>query len=205
MGGTWIKPKGKSMKFRLLVLCGALLICANGIAQDVDPQVRQMKSAYASSGGIALLDDHTLLIQPNMPGPICALPRTKDGKTDWSFFAFPLATIKVPLGTVDEDLISEDMVFTRPDATESYKPGDMGDATMVVVMGVPGKRFHAVTYDREKLARLGSGPHSGASYGQSEDDVEAFGLTFPDQAAARAFILALRNAVTMVKTQAAKR
>jgi len=65
------------MKFRLLVLCGTLLIGANGIAQDVSPQVRQMKSAYASSGGIVLLDDHTLLIQPNMPGPICGLPKQK--------------------------------------------------------------------------------------------------------------------------------
>ena len=193
------------MKRCLLVLCGTLLICANGIAQDVEPQVRQMKSAYASSGGIVLLDDHTLLIQPNMPGPICGLPKTKDGKTNWSFFAFPLASIKVPLGVIDEDVISEDIVFTRPDATESYKPGDVGDATMVVVLGVPGKRFHALTYDREKLARLGPGPHSGASFGQAEEDVEAFGLTFPDQPSARAFILALRNAVTMVKTQAAKR
>ena len=140
-----------------------------------------------------------------MPGPICGLPKTKDGKTNWSFFAFPLASIKVPLGMIDEDVISEDMVFTRPDATESYKPGDVGDATMVVVLGVPGKRFHALTYDREKLARLGPGPHSGAAFGQTEDDVEAFGLTFPDQPSARAFILALRNAVTMVKTQAAKR
>ena len=193
------------MKLRLLVLSGTLLFCANGIAQDVSSQLQQMKNAYAASGSIVVVDDHTLLIQPMMPGPICALPKNKDGKIDWSFFAFPLSSITVRLGEVDEGTIAEDIVFTRPDAAESYKPGDVGDTTMVVVLGVPGKRFHTLTYDREKLSHLGPGPHSSASYGQGEDDVEAFGLTFADQAAARTFISALRNAVTIVKTQAAKR
>ncbi len=193
------------MKIRLLVLSGTLLFCANCFAQDVRSQVQQMKNAYAGSGSIVVLDDHTLLIQPNMPGPVCALPTKKDGKTDWSFFAFPLASITVRLGEVDEGLIGEDVVFTRPGAAESYKPGDVGDTTMVVVMGVLGKRFHTLTYDREKLNHLGPGPHSSSAYGQAEDDVEAFGLTFADQAAARTFISALRNAVTMVKTQAANR
>jgi hypothetical protein len=35
-----------------------------------------------------------------------------------------------------------------------------------------------------------------------KDQVEAFGLTFADNASAHAFITALRNAVTMAKTQA---
>src|SRR6266702_1401336 len=111
MGGTWIKSKGQPMKIRLLVLSGTLLFCANCFAQDVRSQVQQMKNAYAGSGSIVVLDDHTLLIQPNMPGPVCALPTKKDGKTDWSFFAFPLASITVRLGEVDEGLIGEDVVF----------------------------------------------------------------------------------------------
>ena len=57
-------------------------------------------------------------------------------------------------------------------------------------------------YDREKLARLRPGPHAASSYGQSPDEVEAFGLTFADHAAARAFVGALKDAVRLVKTQA---
>jgi hypothetical protein len=193
------------MKLLVLALSCALMSCAPSMAQDLGLQVQQMKSAYAGSGSIVALDDHTLLIQPNMPGPVCALPRNENGKTDWSFFAFPLASITVPLAVVDEGMIAEHIVFTRSDAPESYKPGDVGDTTMVVVLGVPGIRFHTLTYDRDKLTHLNPGPHSSSAYGQAADQVEAFGLTFTDHAAARAFIAALRNAVTMVKTQAAKR
>ncbi len=192
------------MKLFSFALSCALLSSANCIAQDVGLQVQQMKTAYAPSGSIVVLDDHTLLIQPNMPGPVCALPKNENGKTNWSFFAFPLASITVPLATVDEELISEDFVFTRSDAPDSYRPGDVGDTTMVVVMGLAGKQFHTLMYDREKLAHLGPGPHDSSAYGQAPDDVEAFGLVFIDHSAASAFVSALRNAVTMVKTQAAK-
>jgi hypothetical protein len=192
------------MKLLSFALSCALLSCASGIAQDVGLQAQKMKSAYAPSGSFVVIEDHTLLIQPNMPGPICALPRIKDGKTNWSFFAFPLASITVPLSAVDEEVISEDFVFTRSDAPGSYHPGDVGDTTMVVIMSLPGKQFHTLTYDREKLAHLGPGPHDSSAYGQVPDDVEAFGLVFADHDAASAFVSAFRNAVTLVKTQAAK-
>src|SRR5579863_2485954 len=171
-------------KWCLSALCSAVLSAGSGFTQDLPAHIQTMKASYAGSGSIVVLNAHTLEIEPNMPAPICSLPRIVGGKTSWSYFAFPLASITVPLAAVDESLISEDIVFTNPEAAKAYKPGDIGDMTMVVV-GVPGKQFHTLMYDREKLARLGPGVHSSSAYGQAPDDVEAFGLTFADHAAAQ--------------------
>jgi hypothetical protein len=189
------------MKHRIYAILCLLVSAAYGVTQDLPAHLQTMKTSYAASGSILALDRHTLVIEPNMPGPICSLPRNEGGKTSWSYFAFPLASITVPLAAVDESLISEDIVFTDPGATKAYKPGDVGDTTMVVVMGVPGKQFHTLMYDREKLAHLGPGVHNSSAYGQAPDDVEAFGLTFADHAAARAFVDALKNAVVVAKEQ----
>jgi len=162
-----------------------------------------MKNSYAPSGNIVVLDNRTIVIEPRMPSPLCAIPVNKDGKTTWSYYAFPLASIVVPLDSVDETLISEDSVFTNPDAAKDYKPGDKGDATMIVIAGLQGKQFHTVIYDRDKFVHLGPGPHSSSAYGQAPDDTEAFGLTFADPAAARAFANALRNAVVQARAQSA--
>lgn len=170
-------------------------------AQTLPGDIQAMKTSYAASGTIAVLDRDTLVIEPNMPGPVCALPKNDGGKTSWSYFAFPLASITVPLASVDESLITEDIVFTDADAAKQYKPGDVGDTTMVVVMGVPGKQFHTLTYDREKLIQLGPGVHDSSSYGQAPDEVEAFGLTFADHAAAQAFVDALKSAAAIARTQ----
>jgi len=187
--------------FRFLpgFLVFASLACG---AQDVRTRMEQMKSAYSASGSILILDNQTLVIEPNMPGPVCAMPRKEDGKVTWYRYAFPLASITVPLSEVDETLMSEDRVFTDPGAPQSYKPGDQGDTTMVVIVGMPGKKFRTLIYDRDKLEHLGPGPHNSSEYGQVQDNVEAFGLTFGDDAAARAFVRALRNAVILAKAQA---
>lgn len=177
-------------------LCG--LPCA---AQNIASQIQTMKTSYASSGTIDVLDNRTIVIEPKMPSPLCALPLNKDGKISWSYYVFPLSSIVMPLTAVDETLISEDRVFTNPDAAKGYKPGDLGDTTMVVVASLPGKQFHTLIYDREKLASLGPGPHSSAEYGQHPDDTEAFGLTFSNSAQARAFEIALKDAVIQAKTQ----
>jgi len=182
-----------------LACCLCALPCA---AQNIATRIQTMKSSYASSGTIVVLDDRTIVIEPKMPSPICAMPINKDGRTDWSYYAFPLASIVVPLASIDETLISEDLVFTNPDAAKAYKPGDVGDTTMVVIAGVQGKQFHTMVYDRDKLASLGPGPHSSAEYGQGPDDTAAFGLTFSDRASARAFELALKDAVILAKSQA---
>jgi hypothetical protein len=183
-----------------LLLCSLFALpCA---AQNIASRIQTMKVSYASSGNIVILDDRTIVIEPKMPSPLLALPSNKDGRTTWSYYAFPLASIVVPLAAVDETLISEDSVFTNPDAAKGYKPGDEGDATMVVVAGVPGKQFHTQIYDRDKLESLGPGPHSGSEYGQSPDDTVAFGLTFSDRAQARAFEMALKDAVILAKAQA---
>jgi hypothetical protein len=171
-------------------------------AQNLASHFQAMKDSYAASGNIVVLDDHTILIEPRMPGPLCALPRNENGKTTWSYYSFPLASIVVPLASVDESLIAEDLVFTDPEAARTYKPGEVGDTAMVVIAGVSGKQFHTVTYDREKLTHLGPGPHSSSSYGQTPDDTSAFGLTFSDRAAARAFERSLKNAVLLAKAQA---
>lgn len=195
--------KGSSMKtlFRLLLGCLVLgsIACS---AQDIRSHMEQMKTAYTASGSIVVLDGQTLVIEPNMPAPVCALPREEDGKLAWYLYAFPLSSITVPLTDVDETLMGEDRVFTNPEAPRAYKPGDKGDAVMVVVVGMPGKKFRALIYDRDKLQHLGPGPHSSSDYGQVQDQVEAFGLTFNDTAAAHAFVTALRNAVMLAKTQA---
>jgi len=186
----------------LFVVCCAWFASNSCLAQDLHSRVLEMKKAYASSGNIVALDDNTVLIEPNMPGPICGLPRLEAGKTTWSFYTFPLASITVPLTLIDEGMIAEDLVFTSQDAPSAYKPGDVGDTTMVVVVGVPGKEFHAVMYDRDKLTRLGPGPHNSSAYGQTPDEVEAFGLTFSDRTAAQAFVTALKDAVHLAKAQA---
>src|ERR1700739_490359 len=190
--------------FRLLFGCLVVSSCTCG-AQDLRAHMEQMKTAYTASGSIVVLDGQTLIIEPNMPAPVCALPREEDGKIAWYRYAFPLSSITVSLADVDESLMGEDRVFTNPEAPSAYKPGDKGDAVMVVVVGMPGKKFPALIYDREKLAPLGPGPHSSSDYGQVKDQVEAFGLTFKDTAAAHAFVTALRNAVMLAKTQAMAR
>ena len=111
--------------------------------QDIRSHVEQMKTAYTASGSIVVLDGQTLVIEPNMPAPVCALPREEDGKTAWSLYAFPLSSITVPLTEVDESVLSEDRVFTNPDAPKAYKPGDKGDAIMVVVVGMLWQRNSA--------------------------------------------------------------
>lgn len=190
--------------FRLLL--GCLVVCSLSCgAQDLRSHMEQMKTAYTASGSIVVLDGQTLVIEPNMPAPICALPRQEDGKTAWYRYAFPLSSITVPLTDVDESIVSEDRVFTNPDATRVYKPGDKGDTTMVVVVGMPGKKFRALIYDRDKLEHLGPGPHNSTEYGQVPDAVEAFGLVFADSTAAADFVAALRNAVILAKTQAMAR
>jgi hypothetical protein len=99
-------------------------------------------------------------------------------------------------------MISEDLVFTNPDAAKSYKPGDIGDTAIVIIAGVPGKAFHTQLYDRDKFLHLGPGPHAASEYGQMPDDTEAFALTFSDATAARAFAATLKNAVMLAKAQA---
>jgi len=187
--------------FHLLSSCLVVSSLTCG-AQDLHSHMEQMKTAYTASGSIVAIDGQTLVIEPNMPGPICALPRQEDGKTTWYRYAFPLSSITVPLTEVDESILSEDTVFTNPDAAKDYKPGDKGDTTMVVIVGMPGKKFRALIYDREKLAQLGPGPHRSSEYGQVQDQVEAFGLIFADAEAAHDFVAALKNAVIMAKTQA---
>ena len=172
------------------------------VRNDLRAQIETMKSTYAGSGSIVVVNDRTLVIEPNMPGPVCSLPKNEGGETSWSHFAFPLASITVPLAAVDESLISEDVVFTKQGAAKNYKPGDVGDTTMVVVAGVVGKQFHTLMYDREKLVELGPGVHDSKAYGQAADDVDVFGLTFANQESARAFVAALKNAVAMAKAQA---
>jgi hypothetical protein len=190
--------------FRFLLGC-LVLGSVSCNAQDIRSHMEQMKTAYTASGSIVAIDGQTLVIEPNMPAPVCALPREEDGKIEWYRYAFPLASITVPLTDVDASLVSEDRVFTNPEAPSAYKPGDKGDAVMVVVVGMPGKKFPALIYDRDKLAHLGPGPHRSSDYGQVQDKVEAFGLTFTDTAAAHAFVGALRNAVMLAKTQALAR
>jgi len=182
-----------------LGLLGVSAVAA--LAQDLPTDIQAMKASYAASGSIVGLDDHTLVIEPNMPAPVCALPKSDGGKTTWSYFAFPLASITVPLETVDETLITVDRVFTHPDAARAYKPGDVGDATMVVVMGIEGKEFHTLMYDRDKLGQLSPGVHNSADYDQAPDNVEAFGLTFSSNVAAQAFVDALRSAALLAKKQ----
>ncbi len=188
----------------LLLLLFLLSVPAFGNAQDLASNIRSMTTAYAASGSIVVSDDHTIIIEPKMPAPVCAVPKQEDGKTAWAFYAFPLASITVPLAIVDDTLIGENAVFTDPDAPKEYRPGAVGDTTMVIVASLPGKQFHTIAYDREKFIHLGPGPHSSSEYGQAPDDTEAFGLTFPDRSAARAFEMALRNAVILARAQTAR-
>lgn len=188
-------------KLSLIMLCcvSLALPCA---AQNLATHIDELKSSYASSGAIIAINDHTILIEPKMPAPLCAMPVSKDGKTTWAYYSFPLASIVVPLAAIDETLISDNLVFTDPEVAKGYKPGDVGDTTMVVIAGVEGKQFHTMIYDRDKLSHLGPGPHSSTAYGQAPDDTEAFGLTFSDRASARAFEMALKDAVLLAKAQA---
>jgi hypothetical protein len=191
------------MKRALPLLSSFLLIASfSCAAQSSASPIETLKNAYAASGTIVVIDRNTILIEPKMPAPLCALPKTENGKTTWQFYSFPLASITVPLTEVDETLISEDRVFTGEDAPKSYKPGDKGDTTMIVIAGNEGKQFHTLIYDRDKFLQLGPGPHSGKEYDQAPDDTMAFGLTFSDPASARAFEIALKNAVREAKAQA---
>jgi hypothetical protein len=171
-------------------------------AQDLTSDVQTMETAYAGSGSIVAIDSQTIVIAPKMPAPVCAVPKMEGDGISWKYYSFPLASITVPLTSIDEKLIGQDVVFTKPDAEKTYKPGDVGDTTIVIIAGVPGKQFHTLLYDREKFLHLGPGPHTAKDYGQMPDDTEAFALTFSDPAAARSFAAALKNAVMLAKAQA---
>jgi hypothetical protein len=190
-------------RYSLVILSALSLSLTATFGQDLPTSIQAMKNSYAASGSIVVLDKSTIVIEPKMPAPLCALPKNQDGKTSWSFYTFPLASITVPLAEVDETLISEDRVFTDLNVTKTYKPGDVGDTTMVVVAVVPGKQFHTLLYDRDKFTRLGPGPHSSSEYGQAPDDTEAFALTFSDPAAARTFEIALKDAVILARARTA--
>ncbi len=185
-----------------------LIVPTFGFAQNLSAKIQSMKAAYSASGSLVALDGDSIVISPKMPSPICGLLMNREGKTGWSFYTFPLASITVPLSAVDENMIVDNRVFTDPDVADHYKPGAVGDATMVIISGMPGKQFHTLIYDRDKFSQLGPGPHSSREYGQAPDDTVAFGLTFSDADSARAFELALKDAVTMAKqrlaTQASK-
>jgi hypothetical protein len=192
------------MKRLFLPLLFLSASCSALLGQDLSTDIQAMKASYAGSGSIVMLDDGTISIQPKMPAPLCAMPKNEDGKTTWLYYTFPLSSIRVPLTEVDETLILEDRVFTSLDATKAYKPGDVGDTTMIVVSSKPGKQFHTLMYDLEKFLHLGPGPHSSSDYGQAPDDTQAFGLTFADPAAAHSFEVALKEAVILAKAQAAQ-
>lgn len=189
----------RALPFLLSFLFVASFSC---VAQNSATPIETLKNSYASSGSIVVLDNNTILIEPKMPAPVCALPKTENGKTTWQFYSFPLASITVPLTEVDETLISEDRVFTGEDAAKSYKPGALGDTTMIVVAGNEGKQFHTLIYDRDKFLQLGPGPHSSKEYDQAPDNTLAFGLMFSDPASARAFEMALKDAVLEAKARA---
>ena len=192
-------------KFLLLPLLGVLFAPRPGFSQDLASSIRTMTAAYASSGSLVVLDKGTIVLEPRMPAPICAVPKPAGGETTWTYYSFALSSITVPLASVDDSQIGQDEVFTNPDAARSYKPGDAGDSTMVIVAGLPGKQFHTLAYDRDKFIHLSPGPHSSAEYGQAPDDTEAFALTFASRAEAEAFASALRAAVRQARAQAAQR
>jgi hypothetical protein len=188
----------------------ALLLClafvpVYGRGQDLASSIHTMTVAYAASGSIVVLDSNTIVIEPQMPAPLCAVPKDTGGRTAWSYYAFPLASITVPLAIVDDKLIGEDTAFTSPDAVKTYKPGQVGETTMIVITSVPGQQFHTLAYDRDKFLHLGPGPHTASEYGEAPDNTEAFGLTFSDRAAARAFANALRKAVLLARSKIARR
>jgi hypothetical protein len=192
---------------KLSLFVASLLLAAPALssAQNISAEIQSMKTAYeeSGSGSIVALDGDSIVISPKMPSPICGLLMTKDGKTGWAYYSFPLSSITVPLASVDENLIADNRVFTDPNVAEHYKPGDVGDATMVIISGIPGKQFRTLIYDREKFAQLGPGPHSSHEYGQAPDDTVAFGLTFSDAQAAQEFEAALKQAVIMAKQKLA--
>src|SRR3569833_2637730 len=118
------------MKTLYHFLLGCLVVSAfTSRAQDIPSRMDEMKTAYTASGSIVVLDGQTLVIEPKMPGPICSLPRFEDGKTTWYRYAFPLASITVPLTAVDENKQNKKHDNTDPAAPQVYKPGDQGDAT----------------------------------------------------------------------------
>jgi hypothetical protein len=190
-------------KYSIFLLSLLFIAPALSIGQNLSVKIQSMQAAYSSSGSIVALDGDSIVISPKMPSPICGLLMNKDGKAGWSFYTFPLASITVPLSAVDESLIVDNRVFTDPKVVDHYKPGDVGETTMVVISGMPGKQFHTLIYDRDKFSQLGPGPHSSREYGQAPDDTVAFGLTFSDPESARTFELALKDAVLMAKQRMA--
>jgi hypothetical protein len=190
----------------LVAVCmpGQIVASVHADAANLTSSIQTMTTAYAGSGSIVSIDDDTIQIEPKMPAPVCAVPRQEGSAIAWSFYAFPLASITVPLADIDEKLIGENLVFTDPDAPKTYKPGDVGDTTLVIIAGVAGKQFHTLLYDRDKFLQLGPGPHASSEYDQRPDDTTAFALAFSDHAAAQAFATALKNAILQARAQATR-
>jgi hypothetical protein len=186
-------------KYSIYLLPLLFVAATASFAQNITSKIQSMQLAYSDSGSIIAVDGDSIVITPKMPSPICGMLMDRDGKTGWAYYTFPLASITVPLSAVDENQIVDNRVFTDPNVAEHYKPGQVGEATMVVIAGMPGKQFHTLIYDREKFTQLGPGPHSSREYGQAPDDTVAFGLVFSDAKAAQTFELALKEAVLLAK------
>ena len=103
-----------------------------GFAQNLSAKIQSMKTAYSASGSLVALDGDSIVISPKMPSPICGLLMNREGKTGWTFYTFPLASITVPLSAVDESMIVDNRVFTDPNVADHDKPGAVGDATSMV-------------------------------------------------------------------------
>lgn len=185
----------------LLIAAVLLFVMPLGICQNI--YLNQLKDAYAKSGEIGYVNG-SLAIAPMMPCPPLAFPVGGSGKDiRWDLLVFPTSHVLADLRMIDETSIEELHAFSVNDIG-TYKVGDQGGLTIVVIKATSGKPFWVAEYDFDKLkAALQTGAKhiTGTEIGESREYRDRFSLIFENLSDARKFETALKNAAIVAKAE----
>ena len=196
------------MKWLSLLLCGSLLFAGSAFGQNIQPYVSEMNKALGEhgsvSGSAAPLDGHVLKFTFAIPGPRFAFVSKDTGDpetTKWTVMRLDFMSITADLRLLDEGKIDELMVFSAP-YIGAYKPGDVGDTTIVEFHTIAGALLSRTTIDREMVSKLKfPGTYTEEQLG-AKTITETVGLiAFSDKLAARDFEKALRVAIVIAKAE----
>jgi hypothetical protein len=162
-----------------------------------------MNKDLGERGSVVLFDGHVLIFEFVLPGPIFIYTDHDTGNpktTAWTAMNLDVESITADLKSLNEDTISDWTAFSPP-YFAVYKPGDIGDTTMVEFSTVGDAGMSRITVDRDKLAKLKPGKVTQEQLGEKTTSGKYAMIAFPDRLAAREFEKALRAAIVVAKAQ----
>lgn len=189
--------------FLILLVCSSVLFSGVAFGQNLKSYVSEMNKDIGEGGSVQLFDGHVLIFSFVVPGPMFIYTDHDTGNpntTAWTVRSLDVEGITADLKSLNEDTISDRAVFSPP-YFAVYKPGDVGDATMVEFSTVGDMLMSTTTVDRGKLAKLKPGNATPEQLGENTTPDKYATILFSDRLAARDFEKALRAAVVVAKAQ----